>query len=159
MGLFHNWHLPFANANIALEHKSTMNSAAARVATRSVARRSSAALTKTQNYSTSVAVRGGATPPLAPFARIPTESEKLVEHYDAIWDDGVAPEVTLDYDCQHISSKEGLAWWLGGLGFFTTLYHVVKASDPESKNPAVNRAMNRVGENPVELGGWKKLAE
>lgn len=126
------------------------------VATRSLARRSSAALTKQQQYSTSAVVRGG-TPPLAPFARIPPESEKLVEHTDAIWDDGVAPEVTLDYDCQHISSGEGLAWWLGGLGFFATLYQVVKATDPESKNPAVNRAMNRVGGNPVELGGWKKL--
>mmetsp|Transcript_3083 Transcript_3083/g.4451 ORF Transcript_3083/g.4451 Transcript_3083/m.4451 type:complete len:138 (-) Transcript_3083:132-545(-) len=135
-----------------------MNSAVARVATRSLARRSSAALTKQQQYSTSVAVRG-ATPPLAPFARIPVESEKLVEHYDAIWDDGVAPEVTLDFDCQHISAGEGLAWWLGGLGFFATLYQVVKATDPESKNPAVNRVMNRVGENPVELGGWKKLQE
>ena len=135
----------------------TMN-AARLVATRSLARRSSAALTKQQQYSTSAVVRGG-TPPLAPFARIPPESEKLVEHYDAIWDDGVAPEVTLDYDCQHISSGEGLAWWLGGLGFFATLYQVVKATDPDSKNPAVNRAMNRVGGNPVELGGWKKLKE
>ena len=49
---------------------------------------------------------------LAPFARIPPESEKLVEQYDAIWDDGVAPEVTLDFDCQHISSGEGLAMWV-----------------------------------------------
>ena len=31
-----------------------------------------------------------------------------MEQYDAIWDDGVAPEVTLDFDCQHISSGEGL---------------------------------------------------
>jgi hypothetical protein len=31
-----------------------------------------------------------------------------VEQYDAIWDDGVAPEVTLDFDCQHIDSGEAL---------------------------------------------------
>ena len=88
----------------------------ARVAARSLApsmRRSTAgaALSK-QQYSSSAVSLGGATPPLAPFARIPVESEKLVEQYDAIWDDGVAPEVTLDFDCQHISSAEGLAMWL-----------------------------------------------
>ena len=71
---------------------------------------------------------------------------------DAIWDDGVAPEVTLDFDCQHISSGEGLAMWLGGLGFFATMYQVVKSTDPASKNPAVNRSMNNVGGNPVRMG-------
>ena len=141
-----------------------MTSAAAvaplRAAARSLVRRSAAssALAKPQ-YSTSAVVRGGATPPLAPFARIPTESEKMVEQYDAIWDDGVAPEVTLDFDCQHISSGEGLAMWLGGLGFFAGLYQAVKATDPGAKNPAVNREMNRVGECPIERGGWQKLTE
>lgn len=88
-----------------------MTSAAlARIATRSLARRSAArstALAKS-NYSNSAVALGGATPPLPPFARIPPESEKLVEQYDAIWDDGVAPEVTLDFDCQHIDSGEAL---------------------------------------------------
>ena len=85
-----------------------MTSAAlARIATRSLTRRSTtAAITK--SYSTSLPALGGTTPPLPPFTRIPPESEKLVEQYDAIWDDGVAPEVTLDFDCQHISSGEGL---------------------------------------------------
>lgn len=114
-------------------------------------------LSKFQYSSTAISL--GGAPPLPPFARIPPESEKLVEQYDAIWDDGVAPEVTLDFDCQHISSGEGLAMWLGGFGFFATLYQLVKASDPRAKNPAVNRRMNIVGENPVELGGWKKLVD
>mmetsp|Transcript_17122 Transcript_17122/g.36925 ORF Transcript_17122/g.36925 Transcript_17122/m.36925 type:complete len:141 (+) Transcript_17122:84-506(+) len=140
-----------------------MTSAAlARVAARSLApsmRRSTASLAK-QQYSSSAMSLGGATPPLAPFARIPPESEKLVEQYDAIWDDGVAPEMTLDFDCQHISTAEGLAMWLGGLGFFATLYQVVKASNPEGKNPAMNRTTRDiVGESPIELGGWKKLVE
>ena len=39
-------------------------------------------------------------------------------------------------------------WWLGGLGFFTSLYQFVKSTDPESKNPAVNRKMNVVVDNP-----------
>jgi len=83
------------------------SAAVARLATRSLCRRSTAALT-TSNYSTSKLALGGATPPLPPFARIPAESEKLVEQYDAIWDDGVAPEVTLDFDCQHVASGEAL---------------------------------------------------
>ena len=34
-----------------------------------------------QQYSTSAISLGGATPPLSPFARLPVESEKLVEQY------------------------------------------------------------------------------
>eukprot|EP00579_Thalassiosira_antarctica_P002367 CAMPEP_0201872362 /NCGR_PEP_ID=MMETSP0902-20130614/5087_1 /ASSEMBLY_ACC=CAM_ASM_000551 /TAXON_ID=420261 /ORGANISM="Thalassiosira antarctica, Strain CCMP982" /LENGTH=140 /DNA_ID=CAMNT_0048398611 /DNA_START=49 /DNA_END=471 /DNA_ORIENTATION=- len=138
------------------------STALARIAARSLApsmRRSTAALTK-QQYSSSAVSLGGATPPLAPFARLPVESEKLCEQYDAIWDDGVAPEMTLDFDCQHISSEEGLAMWLGGLGFFAGMYQLVKLTNPGGKNPAVNRTQRDiVGDNPIELGGWKKLVE
>jgi hypothetical protein len=83
----------------------------------------------------------------------------MTEQQDAIWDDGVAPEVTLDFDCQHISSWEGLAMWLGGFGFFATLFQVVKASDPHSKNPAINRVANNVGGTPYadKLGRWREL--
>ena len=140
-----------------------MTSAAlARVAARSLAsslRRSTASSLTKQQYSSSAVSLGGATPPLAPFARIPPESEKLVEQYDAIWDDGVAPEVTLDFDCQHISAGEGLAMWIGGLGFFATVYQIVKLTNPEGKNPAVNRKMNSVDDGGIEIGGWKKLKE
>ena len=110
-------------------------------------------------YSGSPASLGGATPPLAPFRRIPVESEKLTEQQDAIWDDGVAPEVTLDFDCQHIDTWTGLAMWLGGLTFFATLFQVVKLTDPHSKNPAVNRAANQVGVTPYAdtMGKWKEL--
>eukprot|EP00585_Thalassiosira_rotula_P010215 CAMPEP_0196141428 /NCGR_PEP_ID=MMETSP0910-20130528/9737_1 /TAXON_ID=49265 /ORGANISM="Thalassiosira rotula, Strain GSO102" /LENGTH=140 /DNA_ID=CAMNT_0041402585 /DNA_START=44 /DNA_END=466 /DNA_ORIENTATION=+ len=136
----------------------TLARIAARSLTPSLRRSTTSALSK-QQYSSSAISLGGATPPLAPFQRLPVESEKLVEQFDAIWDDGVAPEVTLDFDCQHISSAEGLAMWLGGLGFFATMYQVVKTTNPEGKNPAVNRRMNAVGEDPIELGGWKKLKE
>ena len=47
----------------------------------------------------------------------------------------------------------------GGLGFFATMYQIIKTTDPGSKNPAVNREMNNVGGNPVEVGGYKKLME
>jgi len=102
-------------------------SSLARVAARSLApsiRRSTAGALSKQQYSSSAVSCGGATPPLAPFARIPVESEKLVEQYDAIWDDGVAPEVTLDFDCQHISSAEGLAMWLvSTIKYFFVYYY------------------------------------
>lgn len=68
-----------------------------------------------------------------------------------MFDDGVAPELGLDFDCQHVSSTEGLFSWLGGLSLFVGLYQVIKFTDPESKNPAVNRTMNIVVE-PPEVG-------
>ncbi len=71
-----------------------------------------------------------------------------MENNDAVWDDGVAPELALDFDCQHVSSSEGIASWLGGLGFFVGLYQFVKTTSPESKNPAVNRKMNVVVDAP-----------
>ncbi len=50
-----------------------------------------------------------------------------------------------------MDSTEGLFSWLGGLGFFFGLYQFIKSTDPESKNPAVNRKMNVVVEAP-EVG-------
>ena len=60
----------------------------------------------------------------------------------------MAPELALDFDCQHVSRTEGLYSWLGGLGFFVGLYQFIKSTDPGSKNPAVNREMNVVVEAP-----------
>lgn len=65
-----------------------------------------------------------------------------------MWDDGVAPELALDFDCQHVSRQEGLLSWMSGLGLFVGLYQFVKSTDPESKNPAVNRKMNVVVDAP-----------
>mmetsp|Transcript_23567 Transcript_23567/g.55504 ORF Transcript_23567/g.55504 Transcript_23567/m.55504 type:complete len:149 (-) Transcript_23567:153-599(-) len=104
-------------------------------------RTTSRAVVKRQFGSTAVA-RGGASPPLPPFARNPAPTEKLVENIDAVWDDGVAPEMCLDFDCQHVDSTEGLLWWLGGLTFFATMFQVVKATRPEDKKPCVNRIHN-----------------
>lgn len=65
-----------------------------------------------------------------------------------MWDDGVAPELALDFDAQHVSSREGLFTWLAAFGGLATIFQVIKASDPESKNPAVNRKMNMVKDAP-----------
>lgn len=78
-------------------------------------------------------------------------SSQLVENNDAVFDDGVAPELGLDFDCQHVNSTEGLFSWLGGLSLFVGLYQFVKSTNPEGKNPAVNRKMNMVVDAP-ELG-------
>mmetsp|Transcript_12174 Transcript_12174/g.15438 ORF Transcript_12174/g.15438 Transcript_12174/m.15438 type:complete len:126 (+) Transcript_12174:98-475(+) len=98
--------------------------------------------------STQSSLRGGASPPLPPFARHPVPTQKLVENNDAVFDDGVAPELALDFDCQHVSSTEGLLSWLGGLTFFVGLFQFIKYTDPEGKNPAVNRTMNVVVDPP-----------
>eukprot|EP00543_Licmophora_paradoxa_P002011 CAMPEP_0202458088 /NCGR_PEP_ID=MMETSP1360-20130828/20948_1 /ASSEMBLY_ACC=CAM_ASM_000848 /TAXON_ID=515479 /ORGANISM="Licmophora paradoxa, Strain CCMP2313" /LENGTH=131 /DNA_ID=CAMNT_0049078439 /DNA_START=33 /DNA_END=428 /DNA_ORIENTATION=- len=95
----------------------------------------------------SSAIRGG-SPPLPPFTRIPAPTQQLSEQNDVIFDDGVAPELALDFDCQHISSSEGLLSWAAGLSCFVVLYFAVDSYDPTSYNPAVNRKMNMVVESP-----------
>ena len=71
-----------------------------------------------------------------------------MENNDAVFDDGVAPELALDFDVQHVSKTEGVLSWLGGLSLFVGLYQFIKFTDPESKNPAVNRTMNVVIDPP-----------
>ena len=56
--------------------------------------------------------------------------------------------MALDFDCQHVSSTEGVLSWLGGLTFFVGLFQLIKYTDPEGKNPAVNRTMNVVIDPP-----------
>jgi hypothetical protein len=60
----------------------------------------------------------------------------MTENTDCLWDDGVAPELALDFDLPNTSSSEAL-WTLGGVfGFFAVFYQVVKATTTE--NPALN---------------------
>jgi hypothetical protein len=48
--------------------------------------------------------------------------------------------LALDFDCQNISTAEGIASWMMGIGGFVTLFMTIKyVSDPPSKNPAVGR--------------------
>mmetsp|Transcript_14541 Transcript_14541/g.21445 ORF Transcript_14541/g.21445 Transcript_14541/m.21445 type:complete len:125 (-) Transcript_14541:54-428(-) len=95
--------------------------------------------------------RGGASPPLPPFQRLPTPSQPLVENHDIIFDDGVAPELALDFDCPHISSGEAVTTWAGALTGVFLFYQWVKSTDPEGQNPAVNRKVNLV--HPVPKKG------
>jgi hypothetical protein len=62
----------------------------------------------------------------------------LSENHDLVWDDGVAPELCIDFDAPFISKYEGLAMWLGGIAFFGLVGFAVKHIDqPERRRMAV----------------------
>lgn len=66
---------------------------------------------------------------------------QLVENHDCLFDDACAPELALDFDCQNISTSEGISTWLMGISAFVTLYYTIKyVEDPPSRNPAITRA-------------------
>ncbi len=67
------------------------------------------------------------------------DTTQLYEQNDAVFDDGVAPELALDFDCQNISSREALASWLGAFGVIYLFYNLIKWTDPESQRPALKQ--------------------
>lgn len=73
-----------------------------------------------------------------------------------MWHDGVAPEGALDFDAPHMSTAEGVSWWLGGLGFFFILFQLVKTTDPEGKRPTAKRELPEDYE--VSLGNYRPEA-
>jgi len=91
----------------------------------------------------------GPAPPT--FVRLPPPNKPVHEETELIWNDGVAPEVTVDFDAPEVSKLRGLASWLGGLGFFASLMLFMKyVWDPPSFRPAVKRSVD-VGD---ALGGY-----
>ena len=77
---------------------------------------------------------GGAMRP--PFVRSPPPEGPLHEEHELIWDDGVAPEVCLDFDAPYIAKSLGLKMWLGGFAFFTAVFSFASLQ-PYDTNPAV----------------------
>ncbi len=77
-----------------------------------------------------MAVRGGSAVSVRrmgsamrqPFKRSPAPAEPLHEEHELVWDDGVAPEVCLDFDAPYISKSLGLKMFLGGFLFFGSIY-------------------------------------
>merc|ERR1719276_640549 len=69
---------------------------------------------------------GGDRPPAPSFMQQPTATRPLHEQQDIIWDDGVAPEVTLDFDAPHIPRWMTGVMWFGGLGAFVIAYQYIK---------------------------------
>jgi hypothetical protein len=61
----------------------------------------------------------------------------MAENSDCLWDDGVAPELALDFDLPNVSSQEALLT-LGGVlfGIFTFYQTFIKAFAPV--NPALS---------------------
>mmetsp|Transcript_116022 Transcript_116022/g.322571 ORF Transcript_116022/g.322571 Transcript_116022/m.322571 type:complete len:146 (+) Transcript_116022:123-560(+) len=101
------------------------------------------------------AIRGAAPAGVnPPYHRLPMPTSALAEEHELVWHDGVAPEGALDFDAPHMSTAEGVAWWLGGFGFFFTLYQLVKATNPEGKRPSAKRELPPGIENA--LGHYKE---
>ena len=70
----------------------------------------------------------------------PFSSLQLVENHDCLFDDAVAPELALDFDCQNVSTAEGFLSWGLAIGAYLTLFNVIKyIGQPEVENPAVRR--------------------
>ena len=70
-------------------------------------------------------VRGagrGSAPAPPPFVRLRKPNEKLNTEHELLWDDGVAPELCIDFDASHVTAWEGAKMWMMGLGFFASLF-------------------------------------
>lgn len=73
----------------------------------------------------------------------------MTENSDAVWDDGVSPELALDFDAPNISTSEAAWTWLAGFGSFGVLWLAIKygyANDGEGQddNPAYPHANDAV---------------
>jgi hypothetical protein len=66
----------------------------------------------------------------------------MTENTDCLWDDGVAPELALDFDLPNTSSAEALLTLGSVFGFFALFYQFVKATSKE--NPALNHSTDNV---------------
>lgn len=69
----------------------------------------------------------------------------MTENSDCLWDDGVAPELALDFDLPNTSSREAL-WTLGGAlaGFFVFYQGIKATTNLETANPALNHSTDCV---------------
>lgn len=85
-----------------------------------------------------IKIRGGGPAP-PPFARLPPPDKMLSEESELVWNDGVAPELCIDFDAPNYSRGEGLALWGCGMLFFTTVYALVYVSGAENTRMADKR--------------------
>lgn len=70
---------------------------------------------------------------------------QYTENIDAVWNDGVAPELALDFDLQNTSSSEALYTWLGAFGGIYLLYSLITVvTTGEKGNPALNHSTDCV---------------
>ena len=97
---------------------------------------------------------GGAVQP--PFARTQTPTTRLHEEHELIWDDGVAAETCIDFDCAHLPAWWTLPTFFGGMGFYACFLGVMALSDPVGQNPVKPKVTRRERpavdrRNPVPL--------
>mmetsp|Transcript_2518 Transcript_2518/g.3425 ORF Transcript_2518/g.3425 Transcript_2518/m.3425 type:complete len:134 (+) Transcript_2518:39-440(+) len=97
-------------------------------------------------------------PLLPPLARIPRPSKRVPEENELVWDDGVAPEVCLDFDAPNVSTSDAFKWWLGGIGIFVAVYQAIKMSDPENLMEAAPRksTLPRTSFDPYDIFTGKR---
>ena len=104
--------------------------------------RALACVFRQSRQSSSIMLRGGGghgVPP-PPFARLPQETQPLLEETELVWNDGVAPELCIDFDAQHFTKTQGLLCFLGGFAFFGTFGALVSFSGPSKTRCAVSEA-------------------
>lgn len=68
-----------------------------------------------------------------------------------MWHDGVAPESALDFDAPHMSTREAVAWWIGGFAFFAGVASLVALTNPAGKKPGVSFGGRGAGCGAVPL--------
>jgi hypothetical protein len=70
----------------------------------------------------------------------------MVENTDALWDDGVAPELALDFDLPNTSSREALATLAGSFTVFFLIYQSMNlfTNGGKDNNPALSHATDGV---------------
>ena len=72
----------------------------------------------------------------------------MTENSDALWDDGVAPELALDFDAPHIGTREAIWTWTIGFGCFALLFNTFKfVVDSGDDNPALSHATDAVDQD------------
>eukprot|EP00977_Amphora_coffeiformis_P003264 scaffold609_cov170-Amphora_coffeaeformis.AAC.18 len=115
-------------------------------------------LVASRGFHSTALQKGGMPPPRAPFARSPPRAAPMTENSDALWDDGVAPELALDFDAPHISSREGLYSWLAALSGFGILYQCIKlwTNGAVDDNPALHHATDIVDKDYADHSKWEK---
>ncbi|GBG33502.1 NADH dehydrogenase ubiquinone 1 beta subcomplex subunit 8, mitochondrial [Hondaea fermentalgiana] len=97
---------------------------------------------------------GGAPPPS--FMRLPAPKEQLHEHNDLVWDDGVAPEPTIDFDAPNVDRFTGFLMWLGGIAFLAGTFTFVKVvKQPETQAPFPKRDLPDL---TADFGGRTEMA-
>ncbi|GKZ00860.1 hypothetical protein MPSEU_001037700 [Mayamaea pseudoterrestris] len=97
-----------------------------------------------RSFHASSLTKGNMTPPLPAFKRSPPKQSSLIENYDALWDDGVAPELALDFDMPSVSSGEALQTFMLAFGAFAGLYGVLCLISSGDDNPALSHASDCV---------------